>query len=101
LTLVTKEDNDGDFQALVYETIGSRSKIPVFLTLQDKDKCEEWFIERFVDYFDVPGITLEMKGSFCEGKAIDKQIFSCSETEKGLSCFQRKEKDTKPFDEMQ
>jgi hypothetical protein len=93
--LVQTENKTKPFQAFVFEKEMVPNSIPVVVSISEREKCEDWYVEDFTAYGDRQGITLKLEGFFCRNtEDAQEQVFSCSVSEKAITCLPEEVKKT-------
>lgn len=89
--MLMRNESNHELEAFVFgNNITKRKKIPLLLSIEGKEKCDDWLIKEFMHYGDRPNMTLKMEGYFCKEEVNEEPIFICSGTEKGLNCIRDK-----------
>jgi hypothetical protein len=82
--LVVQDDKDDyKYYAWIKENRKEMIKIPIHLTIPDKENCDEWYLSDFTKYVDRQDITLTLEGRFCEKQ---NRTFSCQKIGGNVNC---------------
>ncbi len=89
--LLTLPENPTDtYHTLVFDGKRKPTAIPIAVEIARRDRCEEWYVDKFIAYGDRKDITLELQGGFCkESVGTDRLVFSCLPSEVSVKCEAR------------
>lgn len=83
---VEDEENYDKYYAWVKEGKREIVKVPILYTNPDKEKCKVWYLAAFSTYAVRPGITMILKGRYCNTTEDQERLFSCYKTESTINC---------------